>query len=438
MAYTDRVVGGDYNRVADVDGRILFGGVYCGSFQYAQSYDKTRGSVTNAPLWEGILARNGKRFGFRYTMTGIDEKFRTLTGFISRPGIAHGALDHRATWFNERGNLLETLTGDILFDDTWQYSHLLNRGATRRTRNSTSARASGLRGGWTLGAGVYWETFGWDQQLFRNYQIERTIGTKVDTVPFTGVGRIPNRDYVLNFATPQWSQFNASLLYVFGQDENFFEWAQANINYISLATNFRPTDHLRINGTLSYQDYWRRTDHSLAGRNAIPRVKVEYQFTRAIFLRAVGEYDLSEHDDLRDETRTFFPLIIGGKKALATRSAQFHADWLFSYRANPGAGDVPRLRQPGERGPEPARAVQLPAAGAGVGLLLREVQLSVSHVATGLGEPRLARSNETVPTPSRAFRAGRPRATIEIVKRSTGVVSVSVRRRAEPRSFAPS
>jgi hypothetical protein len=62
---------------------------------------------------------------------------------------------------------------------------------------------------------------------------------------------------------------------------------------------------VRIDGTLDYQDYWRRSDHSLVGRNVIPRVKLEYQITRAIFMRLVGEYDLSEHDDLRDETRTF-------------------------------------------------------------------------------------------------------------------------------------
>jgi hypothetical protein len=150
------------------------------------------------------------------------------------------------------------------------------------------------------------------------------------------VGRIPNRDYVASVSTPQWSRFDASLLYVAGQDENFFEWAQANIDYVSLSTNFRPSDQLRVNGTLSYQDYWRRTDGSLAGRNMIPRVKVEYQFTRSIFLRAVGEYDLAEHDDLRDETRTFLPLIIDGRKALATRSATLHGDWLFSYQPNPG------------------------------------------------------------------------------------------------------
>ena len=335
MSYTDRVAGPDYNRVANVDGRYTFGDVYTAAFQGAESYDKSRGGVQNAPLWDASLSRNGKRFGFRYGLNGISENFRTLSGFISRPGIAHGSIDHRATWFSERGRVLETLTGDILFDDTWQYSHFVRRGDAQDKKFHLSTSA-GLRGGWTVGAGVYWETFGYDTQLYGNYRIERTVGTKVDTIPFVGVGRIPNRDYVANFSTPQWSNFNATLLYVGGQDENFFEWAQANINYVSLATNFRPTDHLRINGTLSYQDYWRRTDHSLAGRNMIPRVKLEYQFTRSIFLRMVGEYDLAEHDDLRDETRTFLPLIIGGQKALASRSAQLHGDWLFSYQPSPG------------------------------------------------------------------------------------------------------
>jgi hypothetical protein len=335
MAYTDRVVGADYNRVADVDGRVLFADVYSAAFQYAESYDKTSGQVTNAPLWSGAVARNGKAFGFRYQMSGIDEQFRTLSGFISRAGVAHGAIDHRYTWFNQRGSLLEALTGDVLYDDTWQYSHLLRRGDAQDKKFHLSATAN-LRGGWSAGIGVYWETFGWDSLLYRSYRIERTVGTTIDTIPFTGVGRIPNRDYVATLTTPQWKRFDANLLYVGGQDENFFEWAQANIDYLSLGVNYRPTDHIRVSGTFNYQDYWRRTDHSLAGRNVIPRVKVEYQFTRAIFFRVVGEYDLAEHDDLRDETRTFFPLIINGRKALAMRSAQFHNDFLFSYQPNPG------------------------------------------------------------------------------------------------------
>ena len=332
MAYTDRILGGDYNRVADVDGRMLFGGVYSGSFQYAQSYDKTGNAVHNAPLWEGIMARNGKRFGFRYTLTGIHDDFRAASGFISRPGIVHAAVDHRATWYADRGSAIEAVTGDILFDDTWQYSHFVRQGDAQDKKFHVSG-SMGLRGGWNAGAGVYWETFGWDQALFRNYRILSPTG---DTLPFTGVGRIPNRDYVFTFSTPQWSTFNASLLYIGGQDENFYEWAQANIHVVSLTVNARPSDRLRVGGTLAYQDYWRRTDNSLVGRNMIPRLKLEYQLTRSIFMRAVGEYDLSQTDDLRDETRTFYPILISGRRALASRTRSLHGDYLFSYQPRPG------------------------------------------------------------------------------------------------------
>jgi Domain of unknown function (DUF5916) len=334
-AYTDRIAGDDYNRVADFDGRMLFGKVYTGTFQYARSFDHSAGVFRAAPLWDASLNRNGREFGFRYALNGIDDNFRASTGFIARGAIAHGAIDHRATWFNKRGSLVETLTGDILYDDIWEYSHFVRRGDAQDKKFHVTTTAS-LRGGWGLLAAVYWESFGWDRSLYANYQIERTVGTTVDTVPFTGVGRIPNRDYVATLTTPQWSRFNAAVTYIGGQDENFYEWAQADINYLSLTVSWRPSDQLRVSGTYVYQDYWRRTDHSLAGRNAIPRVKAEYQFTRSIFFRAVGEYDLTEQNDLRDETRTFFPLIINGKKAMATRSAQLHGDWLFSYQPSPG------------------------------------------------------------------------------------------------------
>jgi hypothetical protein len=136
--------------------------------------------------------------------------------------------------------------------------------------------------------------------------------------------------------TPQWQIFSANLLYVGGQDENFFEWAQANIDLVQLGLSVRPSDRARIDGTLAYQDYWRRSDHTLVGRNVIPRVKLEYQLTRAIFMRLVGEYDLAENDDLRDETRTNYPLLIGGQLASATRARSLHGDYLFSYQPTPG------------------------------------------------------------------------------------------------------
>jgi hypothetical protein len=306
--------------------------VYTASFQAAESFDRTSGIGRSAPLWEGIFARNGKGFGFRYGITGISEDFRAASGFISRAGIVHAVVDHRATWFGPPGATLETLTGDLTLDDTWQYSHFVRRGDAQDKKLHVSGNA-GLRGGWNVGAGVYWETFGFDRGLYASYRVLSPAG---DTLPFTGTPRIPNRDYVLTVSTPQWAMFNASLLYVGGQDENFFEWAQANIDYVVLSLRVRPSDRARLYGDMQYQDFWRRTDGSLAGRNMIPRVKVEYQLTRSIFLRLVGEYDLSEHDDLRDETRTFYPLIVRGQLATATRDRSLHGDFLFSYQPHPG------------------------------------------------------------------------------------------------------
>jgi hypothetical protein len=306
--------------------------VYSAAFQGAGSFDKTNGFTRNAPLWEGIFARNGKRFGLRYVLTGISEDFRARSGFISRPGIVHAAVDHRATWFGERGSKVETLTGDILLDDTWQYSHFTRRGDAQDKKFHVSGSA-GLRGGWNVGLGVYLETFGFDRGLYSTYRILAPIG---DTLPFVGRPRITNHDYVFSVATPQWAKFSANVVYIGGQDENFFEWAQANINFVLLNMSVRPSDRARIDASFNYQDYWRRTDNTLVGRNIIPRVKFEYQITRAIFMRLVGEYDLSERDDLRDDTRTGYPLIIGGSLATATRARSLHGDYLFSYQPTPG------------------------------------------------------------------------------------------------------
>jgi hypothetical protein len=331
IAYTDRVLGGDYNRVADVDGRIVFGDVYSAAFQAAGSFDKTGGVVRNAPLWEGIFARNGKQFGFRYVLTGISDDFFARSGFISRPGIVHSAIDHHATWFGERGSILETLTGDVLLDGTWQYSHFVHHRDAQNKEFHVSG-AAGLRGGWNAGFGVYLETFGFDRGLYSDYQIQSPSGI----LPFVGRPRITNHDYVFSLTTPQWSKFSGNVLYVGGQDENYFEWAQANIDLLQLAFSVRPSNRARIDGTFDYQDYWRRTDNSLVARNMIPRVKVEYQLTRAVFVRLVGEYDQSEQDDLRDETRTFYPLLIAGQLATASRARTVHGDYLFSYQPTPG------------------------------------------------------------------------------------------------------
>jgi hypothetical protein len=46
------------------------------------------------------------------------------------------------------------------------------------------------------------------------------------------------------------------------------------------------------------------------GVRRIPRLKAQYQLSRPVFLRVVGEYDARRHDSLRDDSRTGLPILI--------------------------------------------------------------------------------------------------------------------------------
>jgi hypothetical protein len=131
------------------------------------------------------------------------------------------------------------------------------------------------------------------------------------------------------------------VFYLWGKDENFFEWSSANIGFLTLSAGWRPTDRLRVDADYNWQYYHRRSDGTTVGQGRIPRVKVEYQLTPSMFLRAVGQYTALEQDDLRDDSRTNDPLLVPGPggtlvRAVASAENRLELEWLFSYLPTPG------------------------------------------------------------------------------------------------------
>ena len=332
MTYTDRLEGARYNRVADIDGRYVFRSIYSVQGQYARSFTKSDGGPFAAPLWSAVLSRNGKVFGVRYSIDGVDERFRALSGFIGRGGIATVGLDHRFTYTAAPGRWLETFSFSPVLYGTWRYQKFVTRGDAIEKLLHFNLAAT-MRGGWSGSFSLLTETFGFDPGLYANYRILRGPG---DTIPFTGTARIPNQDWALSASTPEWKRMSASALYLWGRDENFFEWQSADIVYANYALHLRPTDKLRVNGSYQVQRYARREDGSVVGDFRIPRLKVEYQLRRAIFVRLVGEYDSGRQDALRDAGRTELPLLVNGAPSLARTDSRFRGDFLFSYQPVPG------------------------------------------------------------------------------------------------------
>jgi hypothetical protein len=161
-------------------------------------------------------------------------------------------------------------------------------------------------------------------------------------LPFPGTPYINNLDWVLSLNTPRFRGFSAGGFWLFGRDENFFEWSPADIHIVDFSLDFRPTERIRLEGRYQLQKYDRRTDGTTVGSRQLPRLKLEYQVTRSIFLRAVGELDLRRQDDLRDDSRTELPVLIEDpatgvfEPALGSRDRGLHLELLFSYQPRPG------------------------------------------------------------------------------------------------------
>jgi hypothetical protein len=341
LVYTDKIDGSNYNRVAAVDTRLVFGGVYTARAQIGESFSRTSGTTRDAPLWAWSLNRSGRQFGFTYTLGGIAPDFRAASGFVSRPGIASTTIDHSFTLYGRPGAALESWNGDILLYGRWNYDRL--RAGLMPDDQQFHINSTWTVHGWSLYGGVFLETFHYDSALYAGYALQHAAGGVTDTLPFVGTARIPNFDLMFQVTTPQFRRFDANLMVLPAfQDENFFEWSPARIILIQAGLDWRPSDRIRIGATYLHQQYWRKTDGSTVARDLIPRLKVEYQVARPLFVRVVGQYQASWQDSLRDDSRSNDPILIFNpatgtyERAVAQSSNTMRVDWLLSYTPSPG------------------------------------------------------------------------------------------------------
>jgi hypothetical protein len=337
LVYTDRIDGTDSNRVAAADARLVLDSIHSLQLQAGGSRTTTNGKTTSAPIWQAILNRDGHHFGYRYTMTGIHDDFRAGSGFINRGGIMRGNLNHRLTLFGGREAPLQSWTTGVQLDGIWQYKTQV-AGEPWLEKKLHFNNNLELKGGWRAGASALFESFAFDQAFYSRYALQR--GTTI--LPFTGTPHIHNADYVVTLNTPQFSRVSGSVFLLWGHDENFLEWSAAEILFATYAVDWRPTNQLRVSPQYQMQAFNRRTDGTTVATRRIPRLKVEYQLSRAIFFRFVGEYDARKQDALRDDSRTNLPIILldpsTGRYAPspAFERNRFRADWLFSYQPTPG------------------------------------------------------------------------------------------------------
>jgi hypothetical protein len=133
----------------------------------------------------------------------------------------------------------------------------------------------------------------------------------------------------------------ASVNVGYGASPIFAEAAEGRELNAFLGMTWKPTTAMRIEGRWVHDRISRARDGSHFSTANIPRLKIEYQLTRAIFFRYVGQYVSQKQARLVDP-RTGRPFWFFSSDSASYFQSQaqmfndFRNDVLFSYKPTPG------------------------------------------------------------------------------------------------------
>src|SRR5262249_46150319 len=144
----------------------------------------------------------------------------------------------------------------------------------------------------------------------------------------------------VSLTTPTFRHLTASASFAIARTPIFREAAPGRSQQITATIDLRPTNALRSTFQLSRLTIDRRRCGSRFSTETIPRLKVEYQLSPAIFFRFVGQYSARHRSPLVD--RNGVPIwvpIVPDTTGVPDRGPdqgedtnEFRMDWLFSYR----------------------------------------------------------------------------------------------------------
>ena len=153
--------------------------------------------------------------------------------------------------------------------------------------------------------------------------------------PYAPLARVAGYGSSLQLRTPAFRRFDAERSAGRGRAPIFAEGAEGVLSELRGGLALRPSASVRAALEMAYQRIERERDGSEFARTLLPRAQLEYQPTRALFFRTIGEWRAERRAALVD-ARTGRPLRIGGVAADAQRTEGLRLDLLASYTPTPG------------------------------------------------------------------------------------------------------
>ena len=325
--------GADHSRLLGADIHLVHSRLYFVQLQAVQSWNETGGVVAHGGLYEAMWDRTGRNFGFNYSVHAVAPDFRADVGFVNRTGLTRLQLFNRLTGYGAQDALIQTYSAYILATRLWPwYGPRLNAPMEGSEGINPQAR---LRGGWQIAGSFSRNFFSFDPASYAGYTVQTTSGGATDTVAYSVPGTMTGLfGGQVSVQTPTWRIMTASASYGWGATPIFREGSRGRQTGGSLTLDMRPSTQLRVAFSVSRLAINRSQSGTRFSTETIPRLKVEYQLTPAIFFRFVGQYASRKLDALYDPQGR--PILVNGVLTTPSVDNEFRMDWLFSYRPIPG------------------------------------------------------------------------------------------------------
>jgi hypothetical protein len=230
---------------------------------------------------------------------------------------------NRVTWYGRPGALVERFNVFLNTNGIWRYDDFLHARSLLEDAASANLQLT-LRGGWSVGMTPKVGSYAFDPADYASYG-----------AGFTPSDRIAVGTTSFSVATPQFQTLNASVSTNVGNDVDFLETSRVRRLDYTASLDLRPSDRLRVSTTYQATSFTRRSDGRRSAFARIPRLRVEYQLARPIFVRVVSQYTATRREALLDP-RTGEVIVLASGPSTATSSNVLRTDWLFSYRPAPG------------------------------------------------------------------------------------------------------
>jgi len=284
-----------------------------------------------APIWKAELDRTGRSWGFNYQVNGVSDEFVSRSGFLPRTGVIRANAFNRFSFYGEPGAKLQNVTVFFGPERIWLYDSFALDDAYEGRESVTGMFR--LRGGWNLSTNIARNFFTFDPQAYAALYVVGPDGLQPYLPPDDQLSGLVSVSGTVG--TPTFRNFNVSLTVARNQTAIFAEGSEGREWRATGNLTLRPTVSVRAEGSLQIVRIDRAYDGSAYARTAIPRVKVEYQPTRALFFRVVSQFQ---------SQRTSALLTPSGQQLVRQNGAPvgegdvgtLRTDWLVSYEPTPG------------------------------------------------------------------------------------------------------